>query len=120
MWEKVREDGKKKIKSDAVPTLFSFTVIKQKRKLPIIRESFVKWPCLLTEATITDLASSSTSCELASEVLTTRVNTLASAPAIYPSVTESSVPSTYETTISRSASMQIYNKNVSNSRFTIL
>jgi hypothetical protein len=34
MWEKTREDGSRRLKYDAVPTIFSFTKEKHMRKLP--------------------------------------------------------------------------------------
>lgn len=37
MWEKTRVDGKRKLRSNAIPTLFSFTKLKTKRKPPAKR-----------------------------------------------------------------------------------
>lgn len=37
MWEKTREDGSRKLKHDAVPTIFSFVPIQKKRKPPTER-----------------------------------------------------------------------------------
>lgn len=37
MWEKTREDGTRKLKADAVPTIFSFAKPKTARKLPLQR-----------------------------------------------------------------------------------
>ncbi|KAF0706301.1 THAP domain-containing protein 1-like isoform X2, partial [Aphis craccivora] len=34
MWEKTREDGSRRLKNDAVPTIFSFTKEKNKKKTP--------------------------------------------------------------------------------------
>jgi len=38
MWEKTREDGSRRLKNDAVPTIFSFTKEKPKRKHPAYRQ----------------------------------------------------------------------------------
>jgi len=38
MWEKTREDGSRRLKNDAVPTIFSFTKEKPKRKPPAHRQ----------------------------------------------------------------------------------
>ncbi|KAL5246397.1 hypothetical protein ACI65C_013805 [Semiaphis heraclei] len=38
MWEKTREDGSRRLKNDAVPTIFSFTKEKTKRKPPAHRQ----------------------------------------------------------------------------------
>ncbi|XP_025409640.1 THAP domain-containing protein 1-like isoform X2 [Sipha flava] len=38
MWEKTREDGSRRLKNDAVPTIFSFTKEKTKRKPPTYRQ----------------------------------------------------------------------------------
>jgi len=39
MWEKIREDGSRRLKCNAFPTLFSFTKVIKKRKPPLDRSN---------------------------------------------------------------------------------
>ena len=59
MWEKVRADGKKKLKNNAVPTLFTFTKPKMSRKPPKERSITQQ-----KEPFIVDLSQPSTSVQL--------------------------------------------------------
>lgn len=42
MWEKTREDGSRRLRLNAIPTLFAFTVQKEKRKPPVRRDFIPK------------------------------------------------------------------------------
>nr|CAH7756085.1 unnamed protein product [Callosobruchus chinensis] len=53
MWEKTREDGTRKLKANAVPTVFSFSQTKKPRKPPVKRKlSTVKKVKVMTDDVI--------------------------------------------------------------------
>ncbi|XP_031329306.1 THAP domain-containing protein 2-like isoform X2 [Photinus pyralis] len=70
MWEKTREDGTRKLKSDATPTLFSFSKQKQSRKPPtqrFLQPKNLRMPPIHRKLTKTESSSSHGVTETATE-----------------------------------------------------